>query len=156
MKRSYRYLMFGMLYFAQGSIMAYFTALNAIYLQSFGLGLSEAGLIGTIGFIFSVLAEEMGFVGVVTVIGLFLLFLLRGLWFARDTPEMMGSLLATGVVTVLGFHIFVNVAITVGLLPVTGIPLPFLSYGRSFYLTTMVCVGILLNVPMRRNIFVNS
>jgi len=51
MKRSYRYLMFGMLYFAQGSIMAYFTALNAIYLQSFGLGLSEAGLIGTIGLI---------------------------------------------------------------------------------------------------------
>jgi hypothetical protein len=107
-------------------------------------------------FIFSVLAEEQGFVGVAVVLGLFVVFLLRGLWFARDTPEMMGTLLATGVVAVLAFHIFVNIGITVGLLPVTGIPLPFLSYGRSFYLTTMACVGILLNVPMRRNIFVNQ
>jgi rod shape determining protein RodA len=49
--------------------------------------------------------------------------------------------------------VFVNIAITVGLLPVTGIPLPFLSYGRSFYMTTMACVGVLLNVPMRRGMF---
>ncbi len=65
---------------------------------------------------------------------------------------MMGTLLATGVVTVLGFHVFVNIAITVGVMPVTGIPLPFLSYGGSFYLTTMACVGILLSVPMRRRL----
>ncbi|MBI2433016.1 MAG: rod shape-determining protein RodA [Candidatus Hydrogenedentes bacterium] len=107
-------------------------------------------------FIFSVLAEEEGFVGVAVVIGLFGVFLLRGLSFAREAPEMMGTLLATGVVTVLAFHVFVNIAITVGLMPVTGIPLPFLSYGRSFYLTTMACVGVLLNVPMRKNIFVNQ
>ncbi len=102
-------------------------------------------------FIFSLLAEEQGFLGVVIVIGLFTAFLLRGLMYARDCPEIMGTLLATGVVSVLAFHIFVNIAITIGLMPVTGIPLPFLSYGGSFYMTTMACVGILLSVPIRRH-----
>ncbi len=106
-------------------------------------------------FIFSQFAEEHGFVGVVAVIALFAAFLLRGLTFARDCPEIMGALLATGVVTILAFHVFVNIAITVGLLPVTGIPLPFLSYGGSFYITTMAGVGILLSVPMRKRVFVN-
>lgn len=105
-------------------------------------------------FVFSLLAEEHGFIGVIVVIGLFTAFLLRGLMYARDCPEMMGTLLASGVVAILAFHVFVNIAITVGVLPVTGIPLPFLSYGRSFYLTTMACVGVLLSVPMRRNIFI--
>jgi rod shape determining protein RodA len=105
--------------------------------------------------IFSLLAEEKGFIGVVCVIGLFLALLLRGLIYARDCPDMMGTLLASGTVTILAFHIFVNIAITSGLLPVTGLPLPFLSYGGSFYLTTMAAVGILLNVPMRRRMFVN-
>jgi rod shape determining protein RodA len=104
-------------------------------------------------FIYSLLAEEHGFIGAVVVIGLFAVFLLRGLSYARDCPEMTGTLLAAGVVTILAFHVFVNIAITVGLLPVTGIPLPFLSYGRSFYMTTMACVGVLLNVPMRRGMF---
>lgn len=104
-------------------------------------------------FIFSLYAEERGFVGVVVIVGLYLAFLLRGLQFARDCPEMHGTLLASGVITILAFHIFVNIAITVGLLPVTGIPLPFLSYGGSFYFTTMMCVGVLLNVPMRRRLF---
>lgn len=105
-------------------------------------------------FIFSLVGEERGFIGVAVVIGLYVAFLLRGLMFARDCPEMMGTLLATGIVTVLGFHIFVNIAITIGMMPVTGIPLPFLSYGGTFYMTTMACVGILLNVPMRRHMFV--
>lgn len=107
-------------------------------------------------FIFSLLAEEQGFVGAAVVIGLFAAFLLRGLMYARDCPEMMGTLLASGIVTVLAFHVFVNIAITIGIMPVTGIPLPFLSYGGSFYMTTMACVGILLNVPMRRGLmFIN-
>lgn len=106
-------------------------------------------------FIFSVVAEELGFIGASTIIVLFGIFLLRGLMFASDCPDMTGTLLATGVITVLAFHIFVNIAITLGLMPVTGIPLPFLSYGRSFYITTMMCVGVLLNIPMRRKLFVN-
>ena len=107
-------------------------------------------------FIFSHYAEERGFVGCVVVIGLYLAFLLRGLMYARDCPEMMGTLLAAGVVTVLGFHIFFNISITIGLMPVTGMPLPFLSYGGTFYMTTMACVGILLNVPMRRRMFLEE
>ena len=105
-------------------------------------------------FIFAQYAEERGFLGVAVVIGLYCALLLRGLQFARDCPEMHGTLLATGAVVILGFHVFVNIAITIGVLPVTGIPLPFLSYGGSFYLTTMMLVGILLNVPMRRRTFI--
>jgi rod shape determining protein RodA len=85
-------------------------------------------------------------------IGLFAAFLFRGLIFARDCPEMQGTLLATGIITALAFHIFVNIAVTVGLMPVTGIPLPFLSYGRSFYLTVMACVGVLLSIPARQHV----
>lgn len=105
-------------------------------------------------FIFSLLAEERGFIGVAVVLGFFAAFFFRALMFARDCPEMTGVLLATGVVCILFFHVFVNIAITVGLMPVTGIPLPFLSYGRSFYLTTLLCVGVLLNVPMRNRLFI--
>ncbi|HDP35872.1 MAG TPA: rod shape-determining protein RodA [Candidatus Hydrogenedentes bacterium] len=101
-------------------------------------------------FIYSLLAEEFGFVGAVAVIALFLLLLLRGLSFAYDSVDMQGTLIATGVTTIFAFHIFVNIAITTGLLPVTGIPLPFLSYGGSFYMTTMAGIGILLSVRLRK------
>ncbi len=104
-------------------------------------------------FIFSVVAEEFGFLGAAGVLGLFLALFLRGLNFARNCPELSGVLLVTGVMTLLGFHVFVNVAITLGLMPVTGIPLPFLSYGGSFYLTTMMCIGVLLNTQVRRGMF---
>lgn len=104
-------------------------------------------------FIFSLLAEETGFVGSVSILTLFALLLLRGLSFARGAPELSGLVLVAGIVTLMAFHIFVNVAITVGLMPVTGIPLPFLSYGGSFYLTTMMCMGVLLSVDIRRKVF---
>jgi rod shape determining protein RodA len=104
-------------------------------------------------FIFSLLAEEKGFIGAAVVIGLFAAFLLRGLSFAFRSPDMSGALLAVGVVAILAFHVFVNIAITVGLMPVTGIPLPFLSYGGSFYITTMMGVGVLLHIPVRKQLF---
>jgi rod shape determining protein RodA len=104
-------------------------------------------------FIYSLVAEEFGFLGAVGVLGLFLALFLRGLQFARNCPELSGVLLVTGVISLLGFHVFVNVAITLGLMPVTGIPLPFLSYGGSFYLTTMMCIGVLLNTQVRRGMF---
>ena len=107
-------------------------------------------------FIFSLLAEEGGFIGAVGVMVLFLLLFWRGLLFARDCPDMSGALLATGAVTILAFHVCVSIALTVGLLPVTGIPLPFLSYGGSFYLTTMMCIGALLNVPVRSRLFIDE
>lgn len=101
-------------------------------------------------FIYSLLAEEFGFLGAITIIALFTLLLLRGLSFAQDAADMPGTLLATGVTVVLAFHIFVNIAITSGLMPVTGIPLPFLSYGGNFYMTTMAGMGVLLSVPLRK------
>lgn len=104
-------------------------------------------------FIFSLLAEEKGFIGGVVVIGLFAVFLLRGLALARDCPEPSGTLLAAGTVTILGFHVFINIAVTTGLVPVTGLPLPFLSYGGTFCLATMVLVGTLLSVHVRKGLF---
>ena len=104
-------------------------------------------------FIFSLLSEEFGFVGSVTVLFLFLFLFFRGLRLARNSTDMAGSLLAVGVVTLLAFHVFVNVSITIGILPVTGLPLPFLSYGGSFYLTVMTSIGILLSVNARRGMF---
>ncbi len=104
-------------------------------------------------FIFSQLAEEFGFVGTITVLLLFSFLFFRGLRLARNSTDMAGSLLAVGIVALLAFHVFVNVGITIGMLPVTGLPLPFLSYGGSFYLTTMTSIGILLSVNARRGMF---
>lgn len=104
-------------------------------------------------FIFSLVAEEWGFVGSATVLGLFAVFLLRALSFARGCPEPSGSLLVVGIVALLGFHVFVNIAITIGIMPVTGIPLPFLSYGGSFYLTVMMSAGVLLSVYARSKLY---
>jgi rod shape determining protein RodA len=104
-------------------------------------------------FIFSLLAEERGFVGATVVICLFAAFLLRGLALAWDCPDPAGSLLAVGCVSILAFHIFINIAITIHLMPITGLPLPFFSYGGSFYLTTMMCVGTILSVHVRKGFF---
>jgi rod shape determining protein RodA len=104
-------------------------------------------------FIFSLLAEERGFVGAAIVIGLFAAFLIRGLALGEECPDPAGNLLAVGCVTILAFHVFVNVAITIHLMPITGLPLPFLSYGGSFYLTTMMCVGTMLSVNVRKGMF---
>ncbi len=104
-------------------------------------------------FIFSLLAEERGFVGAVVVIALFTAFLIRGLVLAEECPDPGGNLLAAGCVAILAFHVLVNVAITIHLMPITGLPLPFLSYGGSFYLTTMMCVGTMLSVNVRKGMF---
>ncbi|MFA6241382.1 MAG: rod shape-determining protein RodA [Candidatus Hydrogenedentales bacterium] len=104
-------------------------------------------------FIFALLAEERGFVGSIVVLVLYSLFMLRSISLARDCPDLAGSLLAIGCMSIVGFHVFVNIAIALHLLPVTGLPLPFLSYGGSFLLTSMMCVGTILSVNVRRNFF---
>lgn len=106
-------------------------------------------------FIFSVLAEEQGFVGAVSVIILYMFLLLRGLAISMDCPDASGALLGVGAVIILAFHVVINIGITIGLLPVTGTPLPFLSYGGSFLLTTMICIGTILCVNVRRGMFVD-
>jgi rod shape determining protein RodA len=104
-------------------------------------------------FVFALLGEEFGFVGATTVIVLLGLFLLRGLMLAADCTDLSGKMLIIGAVSVLATHIIVNIAITLNLMPVTGLPLPFLSYGGSFYLTVMMCVGTMLTVHARRRFF---
>jgi rod shape determining protein RodA len=104
-------------------------------------------------FAFSVLAEEWGFVGSVFVLGLYLAMLLWGLLIARGSRDGFGALLAVGVVGILFWPALINVAMVLGLAPVIGVPLPLISYGGSALIVTMVGVGLLLNVSMRRYLF---
>lgn len=97
-------------------------------------------------FIFAILAEELGFIGGAVVIILFLLFVWRGLKVAVSFPESFGSLLAIGVTSMVGIQAIINLGVVTGSLPVTGITLPFISYGGSSLLFSLAGIGLLLNV----------
>ncbi len=101
-------------------------------------------------FIFSVIAEEMGFVGSATLLSLFAVLILGGVRAAHCARDKMGRLMAVGVVTLLFSHVFVNMAMTVGLMPITGIPLPLISYGGSFMVCMMAALGLVQSVYVRR------
>jgi len=102
-------------------------------------------------FIFSVVAEELGFVGAVAVLSLFLFLIWRALYIGTMANNRFCSLLAIGLASLLTFHVFVNVGMTIGVMPVTGLPLPFLSYGGSSLLTNCAAVGLLLHVYANRH-----
>jgi len=104
-------------------------------------------------FIFPVIAEEWGFVGSSILLLLYLALLARGMAIALRAKDSFGALLAIGLTTMVGFHIFVNVAMTMGMMPITGLPLPLMSYGGSSLLITMLSIGLLLNINMRRFMF---
>jgi rod shape determining protein RodA len=97
-------------------------------------------------FIFSVIAEELGFVGSAAVLGLYLLLLVCGMVTALGASERAGRLIAVGLMAMLYSHVFVNIAMTVGLMPITGLPLPLLSYGGTFMVVTMASLGIVQSV----------
>jgi rod shape determining protein RodA len=101
-------------------------------------------------FIFSVLGEELGFAGVVVLLGLYLALLITALEIAASSKDLTGSLIAVGVISMWTFQILVNAGMTVGLMPITGIPLPFMSFGSSFMVTNMAATGMLLSVWSRR------
>lgn len=101
-------------------------------------------------FIFSVIAEESGFVGSILVLGLYALLLARGIVAAIRARDKLGRLIAAGMTTMLFCHMFVNVAMTVGLAPITGLPLPLISYGGSFMVCTMTGLGLVQSVYVRR------
>jgi len=101
-------------------------------------------------FIFSVVGEELGFVGAILLLGLYVIVLWRGIKIALEARDLLGSLLATGAVSFLFFHIVVNIGMAMGILPATGLPLPFLSYGGSFMISNLVVIGILLNVELHK------
>ena len=96
--------------------------------------------------IFAVFAEEMGFVGAVALLAFFFFFYVKGLWVARRAPDVFGKLLAAGIATGIMSQAFINMAAISGLMPLTGIPLPFISYGGTSLAITLASVGILLNI----------
>lgn len=97
-------------------------------------------------FIFSVIGEQFGFAGGLIVLGLFMVLLQRILRVAMDTRSRFTSLVAVGSVGIFSFHVLVNISMTMGLMPVTGLPLPFLSYGGSFLISCMLMLGIVISL----------
>ena len=97
-------------------------------------------------FVFAVIAEEKGFLGSITVLGLFGVVLFNGIRIAGSARDRLGALIAIGVTALFTVHVFVNIAMTIGLVPITGIPLPFISYGGSFVLSCCMLQGLVQSV----------
>jgi rod shape determining protein RodA len=104
-------------------------------------------------FIFSVIAEEEGFIGSVVVLTLYTVLLFSGIKIASQARDRLGQLMAIGVVTLLFSHVFINIGMNIRLMPVTGIPLPLLSYGGSSVIGSLIAIGILHNVHMYRRYY---
>lgn len=104
-------------------------------------------------FIFSVIGEEWGLFGAIILVLLFFLIVRRGFDIAYSTNDMYGKLTAVGIVILLALQVVINISMTIGLMPVVGIPLPLVSYGGSSMLTTFIAIALLLNIGMRRSRF---
>jgi len=105
---------------------------------------------GSTDFIFAVSGEQLGFLGAALLVILYGLLLWRIIKIALGSRELFGTLLAVGVLSALLFQAFINIGMNIGIMPVTGIPLPLISYGGSSFLTTMMAIGLVLSVAMRR------
>ncbi|OGR43610.1 MAG: cell division protein FtsW [Elusimicrobia bacterium GWA2_56_46] len=120
-----------------------------------GLGASQLKLLYLpephTDFIFSVIAEELGFLGSLAIVLLFLALLIKGVRIARNAPSFYTTLAALGLTLMIVLQAFFNVAMTTGLIPTKGLPLPFFSYGGSSILSTLTAVGIILNISAHRN-----
>lgn len=103
-------------------------------------------------FVFATVGEAVGFIGCGLILLLYMLIVFRMLYLARYTLDRFGQLVIIGVMAMLFFHIFQNVAMTLGLMPITGIPLPFLSYGGSNLLTNVIGISLVLNITKNRNV----
>ena len=104
-------------------------------------------------FVFSVFAEEWGFAGVFVLLCLFFALLLWGFRISRNSRDMAGTLISFGIIMFIFWGVFVNIGMVLGIFPVVGIPLPFLSYGGSSMIVLMMGVGLLMNISMRRFVF---
>ncbi|GMV52519.1 MAG: putative lipid II flippase FtsW [Flavobacteriales bacterium] len=104
-------------------------------------------------FIFSIVGEEYGYIGVVLLLLCFIVITWRGFTTVREAPDTFGRLLAGGITTTLALYAFVNAGVTCGLLPTTGLPMPFISYGGSSVLFSTIAVGILLNISSHAGVY---
>lgn len=104
----------------------------------------------TTDFIFSVIGEEMGFVVAALVIILYVILITKSIYVAKTSKDDIGSYIAIGICGIFTFHMLENIGMTMGLLPITGVPLPFVSYGGSSLITNFACIGLLLNISGRR------
>ncbi len=104
-------------------------------------------------FIFSVFSEEHGFIGSMALITLYLIFMLNGLSIAYQSHDKFGVLLALGIMIIFFWHIFFNLGMVMGLLPIVGVPLPYLSYGGSSLVTSILCVAVLTNIANKKFMF---
>lgn len=102
-------------------------------------------------FIFSVIGENFGFIGCLILLLLFFIMISRLIHIAKASKDLYGSLIVVGICAMFVFHILENIGMTIGLMPVTGIPLPFISHGGTFLLSNMVSIGLVLNVGIRKN-----
>ncbi len=101
-------------------------------------------------FIFAVVVEELGLIGGLILILLYFILIYRLFRIAKNSKDMFGSLMVTGFTAMLLIHIFENIGMTIGLMPITGIPLPFMSYGGTFHLMNFICIGIALSVSVHK------
>ncbi|MBO4292934.1 MAG: rod shape-determining protein RodA [Clostridia bacterium] len=104
----------------------------------------------TTDFIFSVISEEMGFVVSTSIIILYVVLITKALYIAKTAKDTKGSVIATGIAGIFLFHMLENIGMVMGLLPITGVPLLFISYGGSSLITSFICVGLLLNISGKR------
>lgn len=120
----------------------------------FGEGMQKLGYLphAYSDFIFSTIGEEWGFVGATVLLVLFTLFVTLGLRIARSAPDRFGMLLALGLTTMIGVTVILHIAVTLALVPTTGLPLPFISYGRSNLVISLFATGVIMNVGARREI----
>jgi cell division protein FtsW len=103
-------------------------------------------------FIFAVLAEELGFIGVFAILGVYVFLIFRGFLVAFRSQDSLGTLLAFGITSLLGFQIIFNIGVVMGVFPTKGIALPFLSYGGASLIVTLTMIGILLNISAQNKI----
>ena len=104
----------------------------------------------TTDFIYAVIGEEMGFIIAGAVIILYVVLITKCIYVAKTAKDEAGSLIAIGITGVFLFHVLENIGMVMGLLPITGVPLPFVSYGGSSLITNFICIGILLNISSKR------
>lgn len=125
--------------------------------QLFGMGIlkgnqTQLGFLypKTTDFIFAVIGEEMGFVATAAIVVLYVILITKAVYVAKTAKDDLGSYIAMGIAGIFLFHMIENIGMTIGLLPITGVPLPFVSYGGSSLLTNFILVGLLLNISGRR------